>query len=188
MRIVVPEQFYHAGYLSQQYASRDPRRDVPEDRQVDIDMRRCEFVRPAAVLWSAAYLTLAVSRGAACRLLVPEDMWVCAYLKSVGLFSLLQGAGVEVDDRGVGERLDPKVVLPVTRFQSEYIDTSTAHQRVITAATNQQIITSATLQGVVTLIADQYIVAGVTDQGIVPITSDQDFIIRTTGQNISNYG
>ena len=119
MRIVVPQQFRHAGELLPRHASRDPRRDVPEDGQLDIDMRRCEFVRPPAVHWSAVYLALAASKGAACRLLMPENMGVCVYLKSVGLFSFLQGIGVEVDDRGVSDRLDRKVVLPVTGFRTE---------------------------------------------------------------------
>jgi len=119
MRIVVPRQFYHAGDLSPRNASRDPRTDEPDDNELEIDMRRCEFVRPGAVLWSAVYFALAASKGAACRLLVPENMGVCVYLKSVGLFRLLQGIGVEVDDRGVRDRLDRKVVLPVARFQTE---------------------------------------------------------------------
>ncbi len=50
---------------------------------------------------------------------MPANVGVCVYLKSVGLFSMLQSAGVEVDDRGIGGQVDPQVVLPVSRFAAE---------------------------------------------------------------------
>ncbi len=46
-------------------------------------------------------------------------MGVCVYLKSLGLFGVLQDAGVEIDDRGVRRRTDAQIVLPLTRFASE---------------------------------------------------------------------
>ena len=46
-------------------------------------------------------------------------MGVCVYLKSVGLFSVLGGAGIDVDDRGISLRRDPQLVLPMTRFHTE---------------------------------------------------------------------
>jgi len=57
--------------------------------------------------------------GGACSLLVPENMGVCVYLKSLGLFRVLQNNGIEVDDRGIFEKKDPQLILPLTRFQSE---------------------------------------------------------------------
>jgi hypothetical protein len=40
------------------------------------------------------------------------------HLKSTGLFDILRAHGVDVDDRGVHSRTDPKVILPVTHFVS----------------------------------------------------------------------
>lgn len=53
-------------------------------------------------------------------LLVPNNMGVCIYLKSLGLFQLLKDNGVVVDDRGIPDRFDPQLVLPLTRFGSEF--------------------------------------------------------------------
>jgi hypothetical protein len=46
-------------------------------------------------------------------------MGVSHYLKSLGLFRILQNNGVEVDDRDIPDRRDPKMVLPLTRFDSQ---------------------------------------------------------------------
>jgi anti-sigma regulatory factor (Ser/Thr protein kinase) len=119
MRIPAPESFWHAGDLSQRFASDDPRLATFRERSVDIDMRTCRFVRPPAVLWCAVYSLLAVARGSVCRLLVPENMGVCVYLKSLGLFRTLQEAGVDIDDRGVDVRPDPQLILPLTGFREE---------------------------------------------------------------------
>jgi anti-sigma regulatory factor (Ser/Thr protein kinase) len=59
------------------------------------------------------------ARGIAIRLLVPENVGTCLYLKSVGLFRLLQAAGVEVDDRGIAERTGRQLIVPLTRFTTE---------------------------------------------------------------------
>ena len=119
MKIETPREFYHAGNLVQKFASIDPRQTTFRQSTVDIDMRNCQFAKPAAVLWCAVYPLLAASKGSKCRLLVPENMGVCVYLQSVGLFAALQEAGVEVDDRGIARRNDPQLVLPLTRFHSE---------------------------------------------------------------------
>ncbi|MEX0786081.1 MAG: hypothetical protein WD939_05545 [Dehalococcoidia bacterium] len=50
---------------------------------------------------------------------MPENVGVSIYLKSIGLFAVLQDAGVEVDDRGIRERADQQVVLPLTPFSTE---------------------------------------------------------------------
>ncbi len=119
LRIQGPENFWHAGELPQRFASQDPRLAAFTEGSVDVDMRSCHFVRPPAVLWCVVYSLLAVARGSGCRLLVPENMGVCIYLKSLGLFGVLQHAGVEVDDRGVHERPDPQLILPLTGFREE---------------------------------------------------------------------
>jgi hypothetical protein len=43
-------------------------------------------------------------------------MGVCVHLASLHFFDLLKEAGVEVDDRCIYAKSDPKVVLPITRF------------------------------------------------------------------------
>jgi len=110
--------FRHAGELRPLNDKFDPRRSSFEPAQVDIDLRACDFVRPPAALWCLVYLSLASQRGATCRLLVPSDMGVCIYLKSLGLFDTLKDFGVEVDDRGIGVCDDEKTILPITRMQT----------------------------------------------------------------------
>ena len=119
MNIEVPRGFWHAGELSSRFASSDPRQISFAEQRVDVDMRKCEFVRPAAVLWCAVYPLLAAVRGSTCRLLVPENLGTSVYLKSVGLFDTLRQAGVEVDDRGISRRTDQQLILPLARFQDE---------------------------------------------------------------------
>ena len=119
MRIATPPTFHHAGVLPSRFASVDPRLSSFREERVDIDMRNCQFIGPAAVLWCATYPLLAAARGSTCQLLVPENMGVCVYLKSVGLFDALAASDVEVDIRGIRQRRDPQVVLPLTRFRSE---------------------------------------------------------------------
>lgn len=119
MDIQTPPRFDHPGDLSQRYASNDPRKETFAEPNVRIDLRECEFVRPAAVLWCAIYPLLCKERSSKCELLVPQNLGVCLYLQSVGLLACLQEGGVEVDDRGIGKRDDPQVVLPLTRFQTE---------------------------------------------------------------------
>ncbi len=113
-----PTNFMHAGNLSSRFDKFDPRTTSFDAAQIDIDLRECEFVRPPAALWCVVYMALATKRGSRCRLLVPSNMGVCVYLKSLGLFEVLKERGVEVDDRGVGAHDDPKIVLPITHFET----------------------------------------------------------------------
>ncbi len=108
--------FRHAGELAARFDKFDPRDPSFDAAQVDIDLRECDFVLPPAALWCIVYLALASKRGVRCRLLVPSNMGVCIYLKSLGLFDILKRCGVEVDDRGIGARDDQKTILPITRF------------------------------------------------------------------------
>lgn len=110
--------FRHAGDLPGQFDQSDPRNPSFDAAEVDIDLRECGFVLPAAALWCMVYLALASKRGARCRLLVPSNLGVCVFLKSLGLFDMLKSRGVEVDDRGVGARDDQKTILPITHFET----------------------------------------------------------------------
>ncbi len=121
MEIRVPANFAHTVELDPRSASEDPREATFAERNLDIDLRDCEFIQPAAVLWCAVYGLLAVQKKVTCRLLVPENLGVAIYLKSVELFRMLHDAGVEVDDRGVGGGGRPaaRLILPITRFNTE---------------------------------------------------------------------
>ena len=114
-----PRSFLHAGELPLRADSYDPRGMSFPEMQVDVDLRQCEFVGVPAALWCAIYLLLAKGNGSECRLLVPQNMGVCIYLKSLGLFKTLQDNGIEADDRGIDERSAPQLVLPLTRFDNE---------------------------------------------------------------------
>lgn len=114
--IIVPENFYNAGLISGRYGE-DPR--SPFGGTIDIDMRACEFLGPPAVLWCAVYSMLGQHLGSRTRLLVPLNVGVCVYLKSAGLFSILQEAGIDVDDRDIRYQQDRQIILPVSRFANE---------------------------------------------------------------------
>jgi hypothetical protein len=118
MEIQAPARFVHAGNLDPRSTSEDPRRANFSPRSVDIDLRDCEFIQPAAVLWCAVYGVLA-ARKATCRLLVPENLGVAIYLKSVELFRILRDSGMQADDRGVAGRPAAQLILPITRFNTE---------------------------------------------------------------------
>ena len=112
------KNFRHAGELSPRADTFDPRKASFDTAQIDIDLRECDFVLPPAALRCGVYLALASKRGARCRLLVPSNMGVSSYLKSLGLFDILKNLDVEVDDRGIKVRDAAKTILPITRFET----------------------------------------------------------------------
>ena len=119
MRIVARPLLRHAGNLVWPFGSPDPREISFSEGELELDLRKCEFMLPAAVLWCAVYPLLCRSRGSKCRLLVPENEGVCIYLKSLGLFETLQANGVEVDDRDIFKGPGAQIVVPLTRFDRE---------------------------------------------------------------------
>ncbi|MGH2706236.1 MAG: hypothetical protein ACRDJ4_14470 [Actinomycetota bacterium] len=100
-------------------AHQDPRRIPFIENLLEIDLRGCEFIRPAAVLWCLIYPLLARARGSTCRVLVPESMGVTLYLKSLGFFQILHDDHIEADDRDIRVRHDSRVVLPITKFSTQ---------------------------------------------------------------------
>ncbi len=110
--------FRNAGELPARFDTSDPRRPNFAAGRVEIDLRECAFIRPAAALWIVTYLALCRTHQTPCRLLVPSNMSACVYLKSVGVFQVLKDLGVEVDDRGIGGSPGSNVVLPVTPFRT----------------------------------------------------------------------
>ena len=110
MRIVPYPNFQHAGSL--RGYMRDPRDITFNESHIDVDLRVCEFVRAPAVLWCVIYPLLSSYMGSKCSVLVPENIGVCIYLKSLGLFQILHDNGIDADDRGIGERSDSKSFFP----------------------------------------------------------------------------
>lgn len=118
MRIIPPNHFRHAAEV--RGAHKDPRDVEFAEDPVEIDLRACEFIRPAAVPWCLIYPLLARARGSSCTVLVPESLGVTLYLKSLGFFDVLHDNAISADDRDIRVRQDPRVVLPITKFSSEY--------------------------------------------------------------------
>lgn len=116
LEIRAPRIFAHAGRLPPRFASADPRKPEFAEDAVRIDLRGCEFVYPPAALWCAVYAALVRHADAACELLVPENLGVAFYLKTVGLFSTLAEIGVEIDERGIGVADESQTVLPLSHF------------------------------------------------------------------------
>ena len=118
LEIVAPREFRHAGQLPGVVSSNDPREPAFNESQIGIDLRKCEFVYPPAVVWCAVFAALVRLRGVPCRLLIPENFGVAVYLKSLGLFSMLQAKDVEIDDAGINWVVDHQSVLPLTSFRT----------------------------------------------------------------------
>jgi hypothetical protein len=116
MAIQAPSHFVHAGDLDPRPASEDPRRPDFREREVDIDLR----IHPAPCGALVRRLGLLdAKRNSSCRLLVPENLGVAIYLKSMELFRILQDSGVEVDDRGVGSGAATRLIIPIAQFTTE---------------------------------------------------------------------
>ena len=114
MRIVAHPLFQHASNLVWPFGSPDPREVAFSEQELELDLRKCEFILPVAVLWCVVYPLLCKSIGVECRLLVPENEGICVYLKSLGLFETLKAKGVEVDDRGIPGSPGAQIVVPLT--------------------------------------------------------------------------
>ena len=119
MRIVPYPKFQHAGNLRWPPDQRDPRENQFMESEVEVDLRGCDYVRPSAALWCVVYPLLVRQRGIECRVLVPLNIGICTYLKSLGLFQILRESGVDIDDRDVPTRHNPQIVLPLTKFENE---------------------------------------------------------------------
>ena len=97
----------------------DPRESGFTESEVEVDLRNCKLIRPAAALWCLIYPLLARHSGAECRVLLPETPWVCSYLKSLGVLQVLQDNGVSTGARDISDGYSSNFVLPVTRFCNE---------------------------------------------------------------------
>ena len=119
LEIGAPTQFNHTGdLLGYQVSNNDPRQDDFDWDSVSIDLSRCEFVRPAAVLWCTIYSLLVVEKGIPCEVVVPNMSSIAAYLNDLGMFAVLRDAGVRVDYFDAPNTERWQLVLPLTRLRS----------------------------------------------------------------------
>ena len=118
LEIRAPEIFRHAGELPRQESSFDPRKEgFGNSGGVCIDLRECDFIHPPAVLWCIVYASLVRWKDVDCELLVPENLGVATYLKTLGLFSLLEEINVSVDTRDLGTANDSQIIIPLQGFE-----------------------------------------------------------------------
>ena len=119
LEISVTGPFNDTGDLSgYQVCNNDPRRPEFDWESVRIDLSRCEFVRPAGVLWCAVYSLLVAQLGIPCKLTVPSNAGVRAYFNRLGLFEVLESGGIEVDNQGLPYPGQGHLILPLTRLNT----------------------------------------------------------------------
>ena len=119
LEISAQPQFSHTGDLLEYQVPRNgPRRDDFDWESVRIDLSRCEFVRPAGVLWCTIYPLLVAQRGIPCELVAPNNVGVTSYLNRLGLFETLENARVEIDFPGMPNPQQGRLVLPLTRLSA----------------------------------------------------------------------
>ena len=119
LRFVARERFEHAGNVVWPFQEYDPRVHRQSHSDVHLDLRKCQFVMPPAVLWCTIFGLLSKQADNECILLVPENDAVCRYLKSLGLLGIAKQHGLLVDDRDIPISSNLQVLLPLTRFDTE---------------------------------------------------------------------
>ena len=119
LEIRAQQQFNHTGdLLGYQVSNNDPRQDDFDWDSVSIDLSRCEFVRPAAVLWCTVYSLLVAQLDIPCNLVAPLNAGVRSYLNRLGLFDNLGSAGIEIDNLGTPNPEQGHLILPLTRLRT----------------------------------------------------------------------
>ena len=101
-----------------QVAQNDPRQDGFDWDRVRIDLRRCSFLRPAAVLWCTIYPLLVADKGVPCELLPPFQGNVASYLNDLGLFDILRNAGISVNYEVQRHHDRWQSILPITKMST----------------------------------------------------------------------
>ena len=129
MNIKMRPDFRDGRDVPSMFDARDPRAANFHEDQVIVDLRDCLFVYPAAALWCLTYLLLAQRKTVRTELWVPQNMGVCAYLSSLGLFETLKTTGVIVDDRAVPRGGEGRIILPLRNSarSSKLTSLSTLH-------------------------------------------------------------
>ena len=119
LKIVSPSNFNHAGdLLGYQVSNNDPRHNDFDWESVLVDLSRCDFIRPAAVIWCTVYSLLVAQRGIPCNLVAPLNAGVRSYLNRLGLFENLESAGIEIDNLGAPNPEQGRLILPLTRLRT----------------------------------------------------------------------
>jgi hypothetical protein len=115
VKIVAPEQFRHAGEITDSSANKDPRLPTFSEADVEIDLSHCLFIRPPALLWALTYALVAQKRSRV-SVRLPVQAGVLQWMRSLGFPAILEHAGIKVDPPAVASSSDRQVVLPLTRF------------------------------------------------------------------------
>ena len=119
LEIIARGQFNHAGNLLRyQVPNNDPRDNDFDWESVTIDLSHCEFVRPAAVLWCTIYSLLVANKDIPCKLEPPSNLGVRSYLNRLGLFQVLESAGVEIGNLSMPNPDQGHLILPLTRLDT----------------------------------------------------------------------
>ena len=116
--IRAPQQFNHTGDIPEYQVRDDPRSQDFHWESVRIDLSRCEFVRPPAVLWCTIYSLLVSEKGIPCEFVVPNRPNIATYLNDLGMFAVLRDAGVRVNHLETPNTERWQLVLPLTRMRS----------------------------------------------------------------------
>ena len=119
LEISVTGPFNDTGDLSgYQVCNIDPRRPEFDWESVRIDLSRCGFIRPAAVLWCMVYSLLVTEKSTPCELVVPNRPTIATYLNDLGMFAVLRDAGVQVNHFETPNTERWQLVIPLTRLRS----------------------------------------------------------------------
>src|SRR5687767_10711784 len=118
VRIVVPREFEHAGQLLDPEASRDPRHVSFFEELVEVDLRGCRFMKPAALLWCLTYPLVASERSLRVTVRLPTDPTVRHWMVSLGLPEILMKAGIDIDPPELTAAQHVQVVLPLRQFRT----------------------------------------------------------------------
>ncbi len=118
MEIIPRRDFRDARSIPAKFNRYDPRSESFFEPEVIVNLRECSSVRPPAVLWCAIYLLLAKRRGSDCLLVSPEDAGVSSYLMDTGLFRVLNGEAIAVEQHHSATSTSSNIVLQITGFSS----------------------------------------------------------------------
>lgn len=118
LEIRAPRYFDAPGRLSSQLAGRyqDPREDDFTPGEVIIDLRDCVVLDPPAALWCVVFASLVRWKGIGCRVEVPGNLAIATYLKTLGVFSMLEEMGIPIDAKDLGASNDSQVIVPLQGF------------------------------------------------------------------------
>lgn len=130
MRITAKPIFRDCHDVSARLDAKDPRLPSFAEETTMVDLKDCQVIWPAAVLWITVYLLLAARQGSRAALQVPGDPDVSGYLDAAGVYDLLEANDIAIEaghtpQQRRTETLEPRlrpqgtqILLPLTNFHS----------------------------------------------------------------------